>query len=168
MAEADRPRWDARYRAYEPRLRPPSRSLVALADMLPQGGRAVDVAGGTGRHTLWLALRGLDVTLADISGEALELARGEAARAGLPLRTLAIDLEAEPLPPGRWHLVLCVDLLRRPLFEAIPVALGPGGLLVVVHPTRSNLQRHTRPGRRHLLGDGELPRLVRSLEVLRY
>ena len=39
---------------------------------------------------------------------------------------------------------------------------------MVVHPTRSNLRRHTRPGPRHLLGDGELPGLVRGLEVLRY
>ena len=168
MAEADRRRWDVRYREHEPGLRQPSGSLVALTDLLPQGGRALEVAGGTGRHALWLARRGLDVTLADISGVAPELARREAARAGLPLRTLAIDLEAEPLPPGPWDLVLCVDFLWRPLFEAIPAALAPGGLLVVVQPTRSNLRRHARPGPRHLLEDGELPGLIRGLEVLRY
>jgi SAM-dependent methyltransferase len=168
MAEADRRRWDARYREREPGLRQPSRSLVALADLMPQGGRALDVAGGTGRHALWLARRGLDVTLADLSGVALELARREAARAGLPLRTLAIDVEAEPLPPGPWDLVLCVDFLWRPLFEAIPAALAPSGLLVVVHPTRSNLQRHARPDPRHLLEDGELPGLDRGLEIVRY
>jgi SAM-dependent methyltransferase len=168
MAEADRRRWDARYREHEPGLRQPSGSLVALADLMPQDGRALDVAGGTGRHAQWLARRGLDVTLADISRVALELARREAARDGLPLRTLAIDLEAEPLPPGHLSVILCVDFLWRPLFEAIPAALAPGGLLVVVHPTRTNLQRHARPGPRHLLEDGELPGLVRGLEIVRY
>ena len=108
------------------------------------------------------------MTLADLSGVALALARREAARAGLPRRTLAIDLEAEPLPPGRWDPILCVDFLWRPLFKAIAAELARGGLLVVVHPTRSNLRRHTRPGPRHLLEDGELPGLVRGLEVLRY
>jgi hypothetical protein len=49
-----------------------------------------------------------------------------------------------------------------------PAAPAPGRLLVVVHPTRSNLRRHTRPGPRHLLGDGELPGLARGLEALRY
>ena len=78
MAEADRRRWDARYRAHKPGLRQPSGSLVALADLMPQGGRALDVAGGTGRHALWLARRGLDVTLADLSGVAMELAWREA------------------------------------------------------------------------------------------
>ena len=82
MAVADRRTWDARYRAHEPGLRQPSSSLLAVADLMPLGGRALDVAGGTGRHALWLARRGLDVTLADLSGVALELARREAARAG--------------------------------------------------------------------------------------
>jgi hypothetical protein len=57
MAEADRWRWDTRYREHEPRLRQPSGSLVALSDLMPQGGRALDVAGGNGRHTLWLGQR---------------------------------------------------------------------------------------------------------------
>ena len=57
MAEADRRRWDARYRDHEPGLRQPSGSLVALTDLLPQGGRAPDLAGGTGRHALWLGYR---------------------------------------------------------------------------------------------------------------
>ena len=57
MAEADRRRWDARYREHEPGLRRPSGSLVAPADLLPQGGRALDVAGDTGRHALWLGHR---------------------------------------------------------------------------------------------------------------
>jgi SAM-dependent methyltransferase len=168
MAEADRLKWDARYREQEPGPRQPSGSLVALDDLLPRRGRALDVAGGAGRNALWLARRGLDVTLADISGVALDLAGREATRAGLPLRTRALDLEAESLPPGPWDLILCVDFLWRPLFEAIPAALASGGLLVVAHPTRSNLQRHARPGPQYLLEDGELLGLVRSLEVLRY
>ena len=109
---------------HEPGLRQPSGSLVALADLLPQGGRALDVAGGTGRHALWPARRGLDVTLADLAGVALELARREAARAGLPLRTLAIDLEAEPLPPGPRDLILCVNFLW-PALRGHPRGAGP-------------------------------------------
>ena len=168
MAEADRRKWDARYRERGAGVREPSGFLEALDDLLPRTGRALDVAGGAGRHALWLARRGLDVTLADISGVALEVAREEAGRAGLVVHTLRLDLEAEPLPPGPWDLVLCVDFLWRPLFDAIPTALAPGGLLVVAHPTLANLERHARPGPEHLLGAGELPDLVRGLEILRY
>jgi hypothetical protein len=35
-------------------------------------------------------------------------------------------------------------------------------------PTRSNLERHPRHDPRHMLEDGELPGLVRSLEIVRY
>jgi tellurite methyltransferase len=40
---------------------------------------------------------------------------------------------------------------------------------VFVQPTRSNLERHPRPGPAHLLDDGELPRLIAplALEVVR-
>jgi tellurite methyltransferase len=168
MAEADRLKWDARYRERGAGGREPSGFLAALDDLLPRRGRALDVAGGAGRHAFWLARRGLDVTLADISGVALEVAREEAGRAGLVVHALRLDLEAEPLPPGPWDLVLCVYFLSRPLFDTIPTALAPGGLLVVAHPTLANLERHARPGPEHLLGAGELPGLVRGLEILRY
>ncbi len=167
MAEGDRERWDARYQDEES-LPPPSGFVTGLDELLPARGRALDVAGGSGRHALWLARRGLEVTLADVSPVALARAAAEAARAGLPLATLAIDLESEPLPAGPWQLVLCVAFLHRPLFAAFPRVLAPGGLLVVEHPTRTNLQRHPRPGPAHLLEDGELPALVRGLEVIRY
>jgi SAM-dependent methyltransferase len=168
MAEADRTTWDARYRQTGAALRGPSPFLVTLDEGLPRCGRALDVAGGAGRNALWLARRGLDVTLADISGVALEMARAQAEAEGLPLRTREVDFEAEPFPPGPWDLIVCVLFLWRPLFVVAPEALAQGGWLVVAQPTRSNLQRHGRPGPRHLLDDCELPGLARGLEVLRY
>ncbi|WP_242338297.1 MULTISPECIES: bifunctional 2-polyprenyl-6-hydroxyphenol methylase/3-demethylubiquinol 3-O-methyltransferase UbiG [Anaeromyxobacter] len=167
MAEGDRERWDARYRD-EDAIPEPSPLLDALDALLPRQGRALDVAGGSGRNALWLARRGLEVTLADVSEVALERAAREARRRGLSLATLRIDLEASPLPHGPWDLVLCTYFLHRPLLSAIPAELAPGGLLVVAHATRRNLERHARPGPAHLLEDGELPTLVRGLEVVRY
>jgi SAM-dependent methyltransferase len=99
---------------------------------------------------------------------ALQIARQRARSAALRLRTVALDLEMAPLPAGPWDLVVCVDFLWRTLFDAIPGVLAPGGCLVVVHPTRTNRQRHEHPGPRHLLDDGELPGLVVGLEVIRY
>jgi SAM-dependent methyltransferase len=139
-----------------------------VSELLPRQGRALDVAGGAGSNALWLSGRALDTTLADISPVALAIARDEAAAAGLALRTLAIDFESEPFPPGPWHLIVCVRFLWRPLFDVFAKELAPNGLLVVVHPTRSNLERHNSPGPHHLLDDGELPGLIAGLEVMRY
>jgi SAM-dependent methyltransferase len=106
--------------------------------------------------------------VADISPVGLALAERNAELDGLRLRTLNTDLEQDPFPRGPWDLIVCVRYLWRPLFAVIPDELAPGGVLVVVHPTRSNLFRHERPGLRHLLEDGELPGLVHGLDVVHY
>ena len=99
MPADDRERWNARYRD-EDAIADPSPFLSALDALLPRRGRALDVAGGSGRNALWLARRGLDVTLADVSDVALERAVREARLRGLALETLQVDLEAAPLPRG--------------------------------------------------------------------
>lgn len=166
MAQGDRERWNARY-GEEAGIPEPSPFLLALEAILPRAGRALDVAGGPGRNALWLARRGLDVTLADVSDVALARAARAAEEAGLALATVRVDLEAEAPPAGPWDLVVCTYFLHRPLLAALPALLAPGGLLVVAHATRRNLERHPRPGPDHVLEEGELPRLVRGLEVLR-
>ncbi len=165
MAGIDRDRWNARYQAEEA-VPPPSPWLDVLAPLLPRRGRALDLGGGSGRNALWLAARGLDVTLADVSDVALERAAREARARGLRLATVEVDLEQAPPPPGPWDLVLCLYFLHRPLLAAAPGLLAPGGLLAVAHATRRNLERHPRPGPRHVLEEGELPGLVRGLEVV--
>jgi tellurite methyltransferase len=166
MTQSDRERWNARY-AEEATIPPPSPFLLGLDALLPRAGRALDVAGGPGRHALWLARRGLDVTLADVSDVALEIAARAARAEGVALETRLADLEVEPLPRGPWDLVVCTYFLHRPLFAAFPGVLAPGGLLVFAHATRRNLERHPRPGPRHVLEDGELPTLLGGLEVVR-
>ena len=168
MALDDQVRWDARYSEQRVGSLEPSPFLVAMEGMLPRSGRALDIAGGAGANAVWLARRGLEVTLADISPAGLALAEKNAEREGLRVRTLKIDLELDPFPPGPWDLIVCVRFLWRPLFAVIPDELAPGGILVVVHPTRSNLLRHERPGSHYLLEDGELPGLVQGLDIVRY
>ena len=169
MAGGDRARWDARYRDRGPEHgADPSPILVALDDLLPRRGCALDVAGGAGRNACWLARRGLDVTIADVSPVALELARAAAAAAGVTLRLVETDLETDPLPDGPYGLIVSIDFLCRALFAAFPAALVPGGLLVYSQATRANLERHPHPGARFLLDGGELRSLVGGLEVLSY
>ncbi|MCO5169092.1 MAG: class I SAM-dependent methyltransferase [Planctomycetes bacterium] len=169
MGDADRERWDARYREQGPCAAAPSALVTALDDLLPRRGRALDVAGGAGRHAVWLARRGLDVTLVDVSPVGVDLARAAAAAAGVALDAFALDLERDPLPGGPWDVIVDFHYLQRDLFPAFARLLAPGGVLVFVQPTRTNLERHPRPGPAHLLDDGEAARLAAGLplEVLR-
>jgi len=170
----DQERWDARYRSRTHQDARPSPLPVSLQDVLPRRAGAparappaLDVAGGAGRNAVWLARRGLEVTLADVSPVALGLARSAADAAGVTLRLVEVDLESSSLPPGPFDLIVSIDFLCRPLLAAFPAVLRPGGLLVYAQATRRNLERHAHPSARFLLAEGELRTLVAGLEVWR-
>jgi len=173
VSQDDRDRWDARYRQGDFPTEP-SAVLVAIEALLPRRGRALDLGGGAGRHAIWLARRGLEVTLADVSAVALERAREAAARAGVAVRAVAADLEAAaglPAPvlaASPFDVVVAFHYLPAPsLFAALPAALAPGGVFILVQPTRRNLERHERPPARFLLDEGEARRLLPpGLEVV--
>lgn len=155
MADEDRERWDRKYQEAGAGTGAPSAALVELARWLPARGRALDVAGGAGANAVWLSQRGLDVTIVDVSEVGLELAQAHARRAGVGLATVQADLEVEPLPAGAWALVLCCCYLQRELIPRLAAALEPGGRLLWIHPTVTNLERHASPGLRFLLQPGE-------------
>jgi tellurite methyltransferase len=166
MGAADRDKWDERYRAGSHSGSEPSPFLVSLADRLPRSGRALDVAGGAGRNALWLARRGLDVTIADVSEVGLSLAAERAGAEGLTLTTERRDFEENGLPPGPWDVIVSAMFLQRSLFAAYPEQLAPGGMVVVLQPTTTNLERHAKPPRPFLLEPGELAELASDLELL--
>src|SRR5690242_1381381 len=54
-----------------------------LARYLPPSGRILDLGGGPGRYTIWLAEHDYQVVLADLSPELLAMARTQIAAAGV-------------------------------------------------------------------------------------
>jgi len=165
MSDARR-RWDERYETESAPSQPASFLVDDLAPLLGTPGRALDVAGGAGRNSLWLAARGWDVTLVDIAPRAVELTRAEADRRGLQVAATVSDLTVDPVPAGPWDLILVVHYLQRDLFPGFVDALAPHGLLALSIATRRNLERHRRPPEAYLLDEGEAPGLVGTLEVL--
>ena len=75
-----------------------------LAPLLDRTGRALDLAGGAGRHSIWLAERGWDVTMVDTSEVAIDITRERAAVASVDLDLMHADLvdtATEPRCDGR-------------------------------------------------------------------
>jgi SAM-dependent methyltransferase len=165
VSEAERERWDRAWREGAHEDPPPPDWLDAI-EALPRRGRALDVAAGAGRVALWWAARGLETLAVDVSGEGLRLAREAAARRGLKLETLALDLESEPPPAGPFAAISVFHYLQRDLFQALIGRLAPGGVLVGEIATKRNLDRHAKPSARFLLEPGELATLCAPLELV--
>ncbi len=168
MSLEDRNRWDDRYRRGDHASATPSAILLELNSFLPSPGRVLDIAGGAGRHALWLARQGWSATIVDVSTVGLEIARDRADAWGVEIATINRDLETEPFPPGPWELVICFHYLCRSVLSAVANHLAPQGRLIVVQPTLRNLERNPRPPAEFLLQEGELPTLVRGLNMMHY
>lgn len=161
--EGDRERWNATWRERAGELEPPAAFLVEHAHLLPGAGKALDIAGGAGRNAVWLARRGLDVTLVDVSDVAITRAETKAASLGVKLRARRVDLD-EPLDLAPlYDLVVIVHYLNREQRDAYAQLLVDGGVLVHVQQTVVNLERHAKPSRRFLVEEGELAAWVEGI-----
>ena len=134
-----RAHWNERYRAGEHTALDPDPLLLHLHEefigpLFPEGGRGLDLAGGAGRHAIWLAKQGWRMTLADFSDEATRIAVLHAKEAGVPLEVLnETGMEtltrAAASPENSYDFIMVVQYLDRALFPAIRKALRPGGLV---------------------------------------
>ncbi len=167
MASSDRERWNKLYGDSQ-KVGGPSHFLESVSELLPTSGVAIDIAGGSGGDACWLAQRGLDVTLIEVSDVALDLAAERAKQLGVEIATLLLDLEEEAIPGDPWDLVLLRNYLQRDLFGKIAKGLAPGGVLVAALATRTNLERNANPRAEFLVDLGELRTLTGDLSVLYY
>jgi tellurite methyltransferase len=177
--------WDARHRAAVGRpANDPASFVVELLPLLPRGP-ALDLACGTGRHTLLLAARQQPVTAVDSSSAGLDILEARALGLGLESKRLRnsesiapahrgidlqqADLERAVLPVASFALILCVQYLQRSLFGQIARALAPGGMLLFETYTRAQLEFSGGPrSPKHLLDHGELRAGFPSLRLLFY
>jgi tellurite methyltransferase len=107
----------------------PEPSVVEWLELLPRG-RALDVAAGTGRHSLMLARAGFKVVAIDYAEAALSTLQSIARAERLSVFSLAADLSTFPLPRERFDAILNVNFLDRALMPRLVDALRPGGALL--------------------------------------
>ncbi|MFP6702393.1 MAG: methyltransferase domain-containing protein [Planctomycetaceae bacterium] len=171
MSDLDRRRWDRKYERARPAeaLQADDWLVEALEDTPP--GRSLELACGLGENAVWLATRGWQVDAVDVSARGLAVASQLAARHGVAPRLIAADLDRFVPLPAVYDLVLVFRFLDRDRLPGlITRALAPGGLLIYETFGPGQCHRHDN----HLknpafaLDAGELPRLFRELEILRY
>lgn len=148
----------------------PSPWLVRHMGLLPEGGRALDIACGRGRNLVPLLACGLDVSGVDRDRDALAEAQQRLAAWGARATLIEADLEADNgkaaagvLTPGSFDVIVQFRYLHRPLFARIAEALAPGGWLIVETFTQRQAERGKPTNPDFLLRDGELVSTMRDL-----
>lgn len=131
------------------------------------GLRAMDVACGSGRDAVYLALQGYNVLAVDLLPDALDRAADLARRNRVRLATLAMNVETGPaLPPDMFDLVTVFRFLHRPLFPLLRRAVAPGGYIVYETFHQRNRKTGSRPNDpAHLLSTGELSAAFEGFDI---
>jgi tellurite methyltransferase len=126
-------KWDTRFRFEECVLgSEPSSYLADTIDLIKSmvpGRRAVDIACGEGRNSIFLARHGFDVLGLDISEAGLEKARGWMEREGLKIDFRLVNME-DYIFTEKYDLIINFNFLLRKLIPKAVDALNPRGIIV--------------------------------------
>ena len=159
--EADRIKWNERYADDEYQMGlAPSRFLaerIGLLKTLCPGNRALDIACGEGRNSIFLARHGYQVTAVDISDRGIEKGRRRLASEGVTVDFRMDDLEGYEFTE-RYDLIVNINFLLRDLIPKGVTALNQGGVFLF----ETILDSPQLPGvhtKNYLLQPGELFRL---------
>ncbi|MEM9620851.1 MAG: class I SAM-dependent methyltransferase, partial [Pseudomonadota bacterium] len=140
MSDQDRVKWDKRYAegAYAGRDHPSALLAERLSELpLPPRGerpRALDVACGAGRNSLYLARHGFRVDAIDIAANGLQRGRERAERDGLSdhISWYCQDLFADShYPHTGYALIVVFRFVANPILPDLGRLLAPGGILMV-------------------------------------
>ncbi len=124
MSQKDREKWDEKYRNDFGDTEP-SKIVRDYIQLAPKG-RALDLASGKGRNSLFLALQGFEVDAVDVSTVAVDAMKDLHPR----LHARCEDLDTWDLPQQQYDLIVSIRFLDQRLFPRIIEALKPGGMLI--------------------------------------
>jgi len=131
--DADRIKWNRRFESEDSFLGVrPSPFLSKEIDrikLLAPGNRALDIACGEGRNSLFLAENGFDVTALDISDVGLSKGAARASVAGVKINFRQANLNDYAIAE-KYDLILNFNFLLRGLIPSEIQALNPGALLL--------------------------------------
>ncbi len=130
----------------------------------------MDLACGSGRDAVYLAMRGAEVTGIDILPDALAQAAILARRHEVALDLRLGDIERDPACwEGRWGAIHVHRFLHRPALPLLRERLREGGWLLYETFTEAQSRAGLKPrSPAHLLKEGELLAAAGGLAVVEY
>jgi len=171
MEEDNGALWDRKYAEGLPSLTNPDPFFLStygrfVSPRFPRAGTGLDLAGGLGRHALWLAARQWKMSLVDVSEVAIGKLRDEASRLDVELDLFVADAAEYDFRRARYDLILLFYHWDRSLFPKVVSALNPGGLFVCKMATQWRVDVVSPNGAGNPLGRNEIVSLVPGLIVV--
>jgi 2-polyprenyl-3-methyl-5-hydroxy-6-metoxy-1,4-benzoquinol methylase len=160
-------KWNERYRdaKSDPQA---SQVLRENLHLLPDNGRALDLACGLGGNSILLAQQGLKVDAWDIADVPIAVLQEEALKRQLSIQADVRDVEANPPLPETFDVIVVSYYLDRDIIPALIQALKPGGLIYYQTFTRQHVSERGPQRAEFRLADQELLHLFSELQVLFY
>ena len=160
MSQQDQVKWDKKYTENDKLLgfREASPLLKQFLTSV-QGSKALDIACGTGRNTLYLAQNGFEVDALDISAVALqELTQHMQKVTDLAfIHTQLVDLDSYTPPLSTYDMIIQTNFLDRRLIPLLAQALTKNGILIIETYMINPENEKKGSNETYLLKTGELP-----------
>lgn len=159
--------WDERYDKEGSSLNEPASFLKEHIHRLPLG-KALDLAMGTGRNAIFLAMNGYEVDGIDFSEVAVKKVKARAKRKSLAIHSLQADLTHYRIAENSYDLIVNLYFLERTLFPQIKEGLREGGMILFETYTIEQ-PRYGRPHNPdHLLKPNELIHRFSDFHIIYY
>lgn len=152
----------------------PNEYLASKAGLLSSGQRALLVADGEGRNSVWCAQQGLTVDAFDLSPIAVDKAKALARECGVEVNFSVASIEDWGWTPETYDVVVVIFIqfakpsLREKIFANCIRTLKPGGLLILQGYTPKQLEFKTGgpPKVEHLYTEALLRDAFSALDIL--
>ena len=156
-------RWNERFSAESYLFGERPNTYLAEKTPLLCKGRALCLADGEGRNSVWLASQGFEVDAFDFSEVALVKAQKLATKHAVKIQFICSDWESFDWKPNYYDTIAGIFFqfadpdARRKLFEKLHISLKPGGTLIIQGYGKEQLNFKTGgPGVLENLYDEEL------------
>lgn len=144
----------------------PSAWVVCHAKNIPAGGRVLDLACGSGRHTRLLLSLGHEVLAADIDLSGVTDLENQA---GVELLQADLETDSWPFEDQQFTGIVVTNYLHRPHLDRIADCLTDSGILIYETFAAGNEQYGKPSNPEYLLQPGELLQVFGDrLEVIAF
>jgi 2-polyprenyl-3-methyl-5-hydroxy-6-metoxy-1,4-benzoquinol methylase len=160
-------KWNERYRSATggPQA---SRVLRENLHLLPENGRALDLACGLGGNSILLAQQGLKVGAWDIADVPIAALQDTALERQLSIQADVRDVVVNPPVPETFDIIVVSYYLDRGIIPALIRALKPSGLIYYQTFIRQRVSDRGPKREEYRLDEQELLHLFSGLQVLFY